>query len=201
MRSESMFTAVEGRTIQSPRLIIGITGKKGAGKDTAARYLTSKYGFHRIGFADSLKRAVGALFGVHPSMVDYWKNRPIEVRVTSPVPIQLSWREFLQRFGTEMGRQSLDEDIWVRAWLDAVMDCEDPIVAPDVRFANEAKAIHDLGGFILEVIRETGSVDSHESEAGIPSFAIDAWITNNGSLSELYSKLEAILDELLQPSS
>jgi hypothetical protein len=45
------------------RMIIGITGKAGSGKDTVADILVKDHGFVRIGFADVMKRFCAEVFG------------------------------------------------------------------------------------------------------------------------------------------
>lgn len=43
--------------------IVGVTGKAGSGKDTAAAHLVEQYGFQQIAFADPLKRYAHKVFG------------------------------------------------------------------------------------------------------------------------------------------
>ena len=45
-------------------MIIGITGKAGAGKDTVADYLISHEGFKKIALADPIKRLVKDVFEI-----------------------------------------------------------------------------------------------------------------------------------------
>lgn len=52
--------------------VIGITGLKGAGKDTAASILVKERGYRRIGFADELYAQAAAAYGVS---VDYMNKR------------------------------------------------------------------------------------------------------------------------------
>lgn len=46
------------------QIVIGIAGKKEAGKDTAAKVLIEDYGFRRAAFADSLKEMCAFAFGL-----------------------------------------------------------------------------------------------------------------------------------------
>ena len=43
--------------------LLGICGKAGSGKDTAAAYLIEKHGFVKLAFADPLKRFAKGVFG------------------------------------------------------------------------------------------------------------------------------------------
>jgi len=106
----------------------------------------------------------------------------------------LTPRYALQLLGTEYGRHCF-EDTWVRRTLDVVGPivefngdydkvtglCEPAafrikgVVIPDLRYDNEAKAIHAAGGWI---VKKTGGPSddaavTHTSEAGIDSSLID----------------------------
>ena len=48
-------------------LLIGLSGKAGSGKDTAAEYLMAMHGFRQVAFADPLRAVVSAVFGVPPA--------------------------------------------------------------------------------------------------------------------------------------
>lgn len=48
-------------------MIIGITGVAGSGKDTAADYLVSKYGFTKVSFAAILKNMLSVTGLPEPS--------------------------------------------------------------------------------------------------------------------------------------
>lgn len=43
-------------------VLLGLLGRKRAGKDTLANILTREYGFHQLVLADPLKEACRALF-------------------------------------------------------------------------------------------------------------------------------------------
>lgn len=100
---------------------------------------------------------------------------------------KFSPREFLQKLGTEFGRNELGENIWVDTLIHSLQSDGNYIIA-DVRFNNEAEAIIKAGGTIFKTVRpelETGhNEDKHQSEVGIDSNFISFTIEAN-SLSEL----------------
>lgn len=176
-------------------MLIGFCGHKGVGKDTAAQFLIDRFDFTRIAFADKLKEAVANLFDIDVRRVDAWKDwsgLTVGVQHDKTLMARHSWREFLQRFGTEMGRNTFGQNFWVEQWKDAwvALSVLDPdaavnIVAPDVRFQNEAVYIKNAEGYIVEIVREGYEPDGHASEEPLPRNFIDAQIINNGTLNEL----------------
>ena len=182
--------------------LIGFTGVKGSGKDTAGGFLVENEGFKRAGFADKLKEAVANLFDTDLENVTKWKYREpadverdikhldfveVHIDVGGDVEYTYTWREFLQRFGTEMGRNTFGEDFWVNLALP-----DFPLVNTvftDVRFDNEAGRILKLGGRVFEIIRPGFESDGHESEEPIDRDLIDGTIINNGSLAVLRNRV------------
>ena len=43
-------------------MLLGLTGKKGSGKDTFADYIVEKYGFIKLAFANQLRNILKATF-------------------------------------------------------------------------------------------------------------------------------------------
>ena len=192
-------------------MIIGFHGVKGSGKDTAAQYLIDNYGFQKIAFADKLKEAVANLFNVPIEKVDEWKeDREYEIPLTEvnldiggTVEYTYSWREFLQRFGTEMGRDTFGKDFWVNQWEDSLYKLSDfpdelNIVVTDVRFQNECHTIHRLDGIVFRIVRPGYSSDGHASEMRLPDIIMDGEIENSGTIEELHKDVETIYQETLQ---
>lgn len=195
-------------------MIIGLTGKRLSGKDTAGKYLVENHGFERIAFADKLKEGVAALFDITASQVNDmktennvfvaigYKNRPIHPETEQPSAmwspsVEYTWIEFLQRFGTEMGRKVWGWDFWVDMALPPHQNTRRNIVVTDVRFENEAKRIVDLGGVIIRLTRPLVDErhDGHESEFGIPDGLVTYEIFND-VLGDLYTDLEEILEDI-----
>ena len=176
--------------------LIGITGKARSGKDSIAKYLWAQYGFSRFAFADAVKLAAQAKFGLSDRQT--WDDELKEV----VIPFWgMAPREMFQKEGTEAGRDVFGYDLWLKRWLityNLLGDTED-IVVPDVRFDNEADLIRSRGGIIIEVRRDvaglTGAAGAHVSEGGLSAPA-DFVIHNNGTLEELYAAVDTILGGL-----
>lgn len=142
------------------RSIIGLSGPIGCGKTTAARVL-EEMGYKRVRFAGPLKAMTHAI-GLTPEHTDgALKEVPCDL-IGGRTP-----RFFMQRLGTEFGRQMIADDLWIRAWKSAVASLPEdvPVVADDVRFANEAKVVRELGGVVVKIDRDgyAGGGD-HSSE-------------------------------------
>jgi hypothetical protein len=98
-------------------------------------------------------------------------------------------RRLLQRLGTEAGRQTLWDSIWVDAALTG-HDEDAKIVVTDCRFPNEAQAIKDGDGYVWRVKREgVGPANSHPSETSLDDWPFDCWIDNAGSLEEYHETI------------
>lgn len=185
-------------------MIIGLTGNLGSGKDTVADYLVDNYGFRKVGFSDQLYEAVEALLNIDHAAALQYKNDPavtIEVFHESTALFVYTFREFLQRFGTEMARDVWGEDFWIHRFEDEYLEYEREIpdnqdlVVRDVRFNNEAKLLESHGGFVWQIHRPEHDGDSHESEQGIHEGHIVGDIENDGNLEELYETLKEWMEE------
>jgi hypothetical protein len=166
--------------------IIGITGRAGAGKDTVADYLVTKHGYTKVSFASILKNML-ATCGLPEPQNRGDKEKNYE-------GFEFSFRDAAQKLGTEWGR-SLDQDIWVKLTMNG-LEQDKKFVFSDVRFENEATAIRDKG--LLVHLRgrqvDLGGLSTHASEAGVASQGRDWIITNTGSMEDLYSVVDRMLD-------
>jgi hypothetical protein len=148
-------------------MIIGLTGQKGAGKDTVADVLVEQ-GFLKISIADPLKQVCQAIFHLDEKQL----HDPIEKeRVDS------RWgktpRQLFQEIGTELFRNQYDEKIWIQSLFYRIGKYPDRhIVIPDIRFQNECDALMELQNSenveIFKVVRADHNVtDAHVSESGV----------------------------------
>lgn len=186
-------------------LIIGLIGRAGAGKDTAADYLCTEHGFERYAFAQPLKTMLEALF----TEVGIDHARLFEPRLKE-LPILelggLSPREMMQSLGTEWGR-SLRGDFWLRCadlclGLHSAPDAapvHDRIVVTDVRFPNERAWLTAKAGVAVRIQRDAAPpVRNHASEQHADTLAAQYEIDNNHSLAALHFELDCLVENLEQ---
>lgn len=159
-------------------MIVGLTGKKGAGKDMIGSYLIEQHGFVRVSFADALKESVAALFDIPVEQLETWKNDPHAI-VSIGIAVEEGWmvggrtmtvRQFLQRYGTEAHREVFGDGFWLDVARQRIAELHaqghQRLVFTDVRFDNEAELIRTLGGQVVRIWRPEAEVsdDSHASE-------------------------------------
>lgn len=179
-------------------MIIGLSGAAGSGKNAVAAILRRQHDFGVLAFADPIYDAVAAITGIHRRELE---DRAIKERV---IPwLGKSPRELLQTLGTEWGRQTVREDIWIQRAMQAAKSYERVAIC-DCRFANEAQAVLAAGGAVWEVRRRdaglAGSTGRHSSEAGVPPGLISLTIDNNGTLADLEQAVDVAF-ALLQDST
>lgn len=181
----------------TPPLLLGLTGRAGAGKDTVAAYLEAQYAFAPIGFADPIRDMLGVLLQ-HVEVDGAWLCERDLKELPAPV-LGLSYRALAQTLGTEWGR-SLRADLWLRIGeyrTNQRLDAGDNVVLCDVRFPNEAAWLKAAGGVLVRVERDSvADVRAHESEQHTSALEADHVIENNSSLGALEHRIDALMDRL-----
>lgn len=169
-------------------LIIGLAGRARSGKDTVAAMLE---GYHRVSFADPIKDACRAAFGLtDQELYGSLKETPRH-NLCGKSP-----RQVMQWFGTEFARDRIGSDVWLRQAARRI-EGHPRVVIPDCRFENEALWIKQRRGFIVLVERPgIDPVHAHSSESGLPSSLIDFTIQNLGGLEELKAKVDQFIEWL-----
>lgn len=166
--------------------LIGLAGLKGAGKDSAAFYLSRCFGFRRLALADPIRDGLLAMLDLTLDELNNraFKEAPIDWLGCSP-------RHLMQTLGTEWGRTHIAGDLWLRIASRRISASQNEghrnIVITDIRFENEAEWIREQGGVIWHIVRPADSdvSDQHLSEAGIQVWPGDEVILNRGSLDDL----------------
>ena len=187
--------------------IIALSGFARSGKDEAAKVLVEEFGFTQVAFADKLREV---LYALNP-MVGV-EGEPYEGGLdyigVQDVIDKYGWggyketehgreiRRLLQRLGTEAGRQTLWDSIWIDAALTGLPE-DARVVVSDMRFRNEKQAIESRGGKTLRINRiGVGPANDHPSETELANENFDFVINNGGSLEEYRSKVERFANEL-----
>jgi hypothetical protein len=189
-------------------MVVGIVGRKRHGKDTVADYLAQKYGFEKYSFANPLKRGAMEMFGFTEEQV-FGDLKDVIDPVWGCTP-----RQVLQVLGTELLQYDIQNHIpafkeigrliWVKNFARFYENNPGKNLSiADVRFNHEVAAIKQLGGVIIKVVRPgMPDGDFHASEIEIDEMPYDHLIINDGSLEDLYNKVESIglFNESIKPS-
>ena len=206
-------------TVRVNPLLIGIIGRKGAGKDTVGERLVVRHAFVRAAFADPVKHVARDLWP-HLSVDQCWG--PIEVKEAIDALLGVTPRWILQRLGTEVGRQgdlSAFEGLGVSAdrmrealtrqgvvpgpsaWVDAFLAArrtQDTVVT-DVRFPNEANVLRAQGGAVIKIVQpgfDTGIGNDHPSEFEVDRCDYDYLLRNDRTLPELWGRVDVVLEDI-----
>ena len=180
-------------------MLIGLTGRMGAGKDTVyerIKALLPNETVTRRAFADPLKNSVCALFGITREQLEQMKNNRhawVHLVEGDGGGSGHSVREFLQRYGTEAHRHIFGSNFWLDQTLPysekhragtgdtSYYLSEHVLVITDCRFPNEAQRVRDCGGKVFEVVGPEGPMDPdapHASERALPANLIAGYIDN-----------------------
>ncbi len=208
-------------------LVLGMLGKRGCGKDTAAERLTERYGFIRLAFADELKKEVAEHYDVS---VDLLNDRDLK---ETPLVALNPWRNALckrpvlwlltaalfdgvWRFGAQSPRQVMQDwgmrrrtqdgaDYWVRKVEQIIALAPGRYVISDVRLPNERDWIKSLEGVTirvtrpaLEAQRKLEGSDSHYSEVALDDYIADHTLVNHeNQVEKLLYDMDAVARDLL----
>ena len=163
-----------------PRLI-ALTGHQRAGKITAAKVMVKNHGYAWTRFASPIREMLRAL-----GLTDYQLDGPGK---TEPCPLLMGKTPVhaMQTLGTEWGRNLISPILWCDQWArmaDVVLHEGGAVVVDDVRFAEEAAIVREMGGVIWRVQRPgIDRTSDHSSEDG--GIVADATLYNVGDLDML----------------
>lgn len=179
--------------------LIALTGAAGVGKSYVARQAMCG-GDVKVAFAEPLKKMMvglleSSLGAVETARVVYGDGKEEPLAIFGGK----SSRQAQQFLGTEWGRELIHPDLWVNVWKERVERLRSlgrDVVCDDLRFPNEALAVRELGGSIVQVVgnRATTEHSDHVSESYRPN--PDFVIHNTGDREFLINQLNDIYVEL-----
>jgi ABC-type oligopeptide transport system ATPase subunit len=216
-------------------MIIGINGKIGSGKDTVGKiiqylqcyntgeitiedvmsnpehewWLEEQSKFEIKKFAGKLKEIASLLTGID---IEDFEDQEFKKLYMSP-EWGMTYREFLQKLGTEAMREGLHTNVWVNAlfadyvpnWKfegegieidDVSLIKEYPNwIITDMRFPNEMEAVVEKGGITIRVVRPGTVTGEHPSEIALDGHTMHYEIINDGTIEDLVEKVRQILIE------
>ena len=182
-------------------MLIGVGGLKGHGKDAFANSL--KVEWVAIGMSDPL---YDALLALDPLV--YHEGSPMLLSDFLCDVCAGDWvvakrnpdvRRLLQRLGTDVVREMIDEDAWVsimRARVSTLLALGHNVVVTGVRFQNELEAIKELGGTTVWITRPgfgDDVPDMHPSENTLKPQDFQFIVENSGTLDDLAKKAYEII--------
>lgn len=123
-----------------------------------------------------------------------WKDKPRYIKL----------RTLMQYIGTNIFREHLSDDIWIKSTISKIVDIAQSrrlCIVPDIRFYNEAKAIKfntdSLYGGVIKINRKnTEKINKHDSE--IIDIDYDYIIDNNDNLMKLFYKTLSICVKVIK---
>ena len=195
------------------KMIIGISGKINSGKDLAGVYLQhmlgliTKYsteewedelesfreeqsGWEIQKFGAPVKDVLCILLGC--------TRQDLEDRDFKNKQLGQEWwigdykptvRDFMQRVGTEAGRNSIHPNTWINSLMKDYDKNKSKWIITDVRFENELRAIEEKNGIVIRIDNPNQNIDNHSSETSLDSYNFKYRIENNSTKKELYEKL------------
>jgi hypothetical protein len=225
-------------------MILGISGRIGSGKDTVGliiQYLDWFKAANSQGLSTnmSFEEWVNLKTAGYPFNHKHWeikkyagKLKEIACILTGCTLEQLedqdfkklqigsdwgmTYRELLQKLGTEAMRNGLHENVWVNALMADYnttgfnyTGCENKVIQgewnypnwiiTDMRFPNEFDAVKSRNGITIRVNRTNRwnkpQDIEHASETALDNHNFDYVIDNNGSMSDLITKVREMLTQ------
>lgn len=199
--------------------VITCSSQLGMGKDVLCDYLakvlnqTDPDPWERSAFANAVKDVFERSFGVDREFIEKWKRNP-----ECPQGMLKSVRKSLQFVGD--GFRTIKDDIWIEI---ALRDESRKLIISDGRYIDEAKAVKSKGGISIVLYRpgflnddanlseaqirpiiefcaehvDEGLIDyevlakQYDVPVGLEHY--DYYIINDGTLKDLYSKVDRIL--------
>jgi hypothetical protein len=176
--------------------IIGLTGLRGSGKDTAAKILIYD-SYTNIKFSDGLKSMLRSLFrtaGVDAVDTERWIEGDLKEK-ECPVLRGRTPRYAMQKLGTEFGREMIADDLWTSLTKMAIDAVDGNVIVTDLRFPNEYNLLKSMGASMYRIERGLINTDLHESERYIATMPVEV-IKNDGTIADLQKKMLDIVNQI-----
>lgn len=216
--------------------LIGLGGKLRAGKDALGDYLEESRNFVKLGMSDALNEALLKLNPVITVQLAHTEaeKRAIAQELRGEYRSEDTYftyvryqelhddvgyveakknpevRRLLQVLGTEVGRDMIDSEVWVKIAEKKILEHWEAgrdVVITAIRFPNELEMVHRLGGINIWIERPNDErwvgteatpghsmqIVGHASENSVQPSEFDYFILNDSTLDDLYAQADNIL--------
>ncbi|MDO8488340.1 MAG: hypothetical protein Q7S31_03455 [bacterium] len=162
------------------QIVIGLYGKPRSGKSTIADYLKKKYGFRQYEMSGPIVKDAQKMLAAIDLKFD--------------VRHKEDFRLLLQFLGHY---RRLDNPYY---WVDKVLEEEvaPPAVVAGIRYLGDVERIKQKGGRLWKISRKlAANADTAPTETQLDNYqGWDAVISNNGTLPQLYRKVDKLIAQL-----
>lgn len=185
------------------------------------KWIKPKY--KRIAFADPLKRMLSDLLNISldkfyirefkegciinistlegswlgEKLSDSKFNKLVKQLDPSLMESNLSLRQLLQYFGTEIMQKYFGKRVWINSTM---QNRSEYTIVSDLRFIEEYNAVKEKKGIVIYVNRPNYEFGQHASEREMKELLendkYDFIIDNNGSIEDLFNQVKNIVKEL-----
>lgn len=174
--------------------LIALAGAKGSGKDTAGAYLFDRYAAQQVAFADPIKDEINHIFNLNDenyNQYDLFKRSDISFTLPGHLSHTVPGRNVVREIGMLMRRYNVNQ------FTDYVEEAYNHYagitVVTDLRFPNEMSMVRKNKGISIRIDRKGCDYDGHVTETGFSNLEVDYVIDNDGSVQDLYAKLDSIM--------
>ena len=183
--------------------IIGLLARSRSGKDTVADYIITNYKSYNIvkrRLASPIKNAVKELYGLNDDDLESdTKDVHIPKFNCSPreIMVQIT-KTVMDLSGTDFFTNRLYDSIAMNDQSEQSEQSEHPeiTIIPDIRYQHDIDRIHKNNGIIIKIERNLQNV-IYSNENSIEKMEADYIIVNNGTLDELYSQINNIINQFI----
>lgn len=185
------------------------------------KWIKPKY--KRIAFADSLKKMLSDLLNISldkfyirefkegciinistlegnwlgEKLSDSKFNKLVKQLDPSLTETNLSLRQLLQYFGTEIMQKYFGKRVWINSTM---QNRSEYTIISDLRFIEEYNTVKEKKGIVIYVNRPNYEFGQHASEREmkelLENYKYDFIINNNGSIEDLFNQVKELINEL-----
>lgn len=183
-------------------MILCLSGKSKAGKDSLGKYLQKhlKEDYHLVAYATYLKKICRDQFDLTHEQVYGVKGKEVPDK-RYPKGDGTFWtpREIMQHIGTEAFR-AVDNMFWIKKMFSFVDRHKlKNIIITDARFGDEVDFPSERGGIHIRIERDFAGVThgkDHVSETSLDDYSADYIVKNTGTLEDLEDMAKRIVKEI-----